>query len=71
MPIIIAPQNRKLKILRVATDEKTKKRLESLGIVVNGELSVISNSGGSVVCQVKDAKIALDRDISTKIFVAA
>ena len=70
MPIVIAPLNRSLKIVRVATSDKTKKHLESLGIVVNCEITVISNSGGSVVCQVKNGKIALDSDISTKIFVA-
>ena len=71
MPIVIAPQNRILKIVRIAADEKTKKHLENLGILVNGELTVLSSSGGSVVCQVKDGRIALDRDLSTKIFVAA
>ena len=70
MPIVIAPINCLLKIVRVATNDKIKKHLESLGIVLNGELTVVSNSGGSVVCQVKNGKIALDRDISTKILVA-
>ena len=71
MPIVIAPHNLALKIVRIAADEKTKKHLENLGICVNGELMVLSTSGGSVVCQVKDGRIALDRDLSTKIFVAA
>ena len=70
MPIVIAPINHVLKIVRVATNDKIKKHLESLGIVLNGEITVISNSGGSVVCQIKNGKIALDSDISTKIFVA-
>ena len=71
MPIVIAPQNRVLKIVRIAADDKTKKHLENLGLTVSGELTVLSSSGGSVVIQVKDGRIALDRDISTKIFVAA
>ena len=44
MPIVIAPLNRELKIVRISADEKLKKHLES--------------------------RIALDRDLSTKIFVA-
>ena len=71
MPIVIAPLNRKLKIVRIAADEKVKKHLENLGILVNGEITLLSASGGSVVCVVKEGRIALDRDISTKIFVAA
>ena len=70
MPIILAPINRDLRIVRIATDEKTKKHLENLGINVNGNIMVLSSSGGSVVVKIKDGRIALDRNLSTKIFVA-
>lgn len=70
MPIVLAPKNCALKIVRIAADDKTKKHLESLGITVNGEISVLSSSGGSVVCKIKDGRIALDTELSTKIFVA-
>ena len=70
MPIVIAPTNKALKIVRIVADEKTKKHLESLGITVNGEITVLSTSGGSVVCKIKDGRIALDGELSTKIFVA-
>ena len=70
MPIVIAPFNKQLKIVRISADEKLKKHLESLGITVNGEITVLSQSGGTVVCKIKDGRIALDSDLSTKIFVA-
>lgn len=70
MPLVIAPQNKPLRIVRVLTDEKTKKHLESLGITVNGEVIIMSSSGGTVVCKIKDGRIALDGNLSTKIFVA-
>ncbi len=70
MPIVIAPLNRELRIVRVAADDKLKKHLESLGITLDGSITVLSASGGSVVVKVKDGRIALDRDLSTKIFVA-
>ena len=70
MPIVFAPLNIDLKIVRVLADDKTKKHLESLGITVNGNITVLSSSGGSVVCRIKDGKIALDSNLSTKIFVA-
>ena len=70
MPIVIAPQNKPLRIVRIAADEKTKKHLENLGINVNGNIVVLSASGGSVVVMVKDGRIALDGNLSTKIFVA-
>ena len=68
MPIVLAPQNKELQIIRIAADDKTKKHLESLGITANGNVTVLSSSGGSVVCKIKDGRIALDSNLSTKIF---
>jgi ferrous iron transport protein A len=70
MPIVIAPLDTELKIVRIAADEKLKKHLESLGITVNGNITVLSSEGGTVVCKIKDGRIALDSDLSAKIFVA-
>ena len=70
MPIVIAPLDTELKIVRIAADEKLKKHLESLGITVNGNITVLSSEGGTVVCKIKDGRIALDSDLSSKIFVA-
>lgn len=70
MPLVIAPVNQSLRIVRIAADEKVKKHLESLGITINGEITVLSASGGTVVCKIKDERVALDSNLSTKIFVA-
>ena len=52
MPIVIAPLNTELRIVRISADDKTKKHLENLGITINGEVSVLSKSGGTVVCKI-------------------
>ena len=70
MPIVIAPFNTELKVVRILADEKTKKHLESLGITVSGTLTVLSSGGGSVILKIKDGRIALDKSVATKIFVA-
>lgn len=70
MPVVLAPTSKPLRIVRVAADEKTRKHLESLGITVNEEISVLSSSGGSVVLKIKDGRVALDTNLSSKIFVA-
>lgn len=69
MPIVLAPKNKELQIIRVAADDKTKKHLESLGITANGSITVLSSDGGSVVCKIKDGRIALDSGLSARIFV--
>lgn len=70
MPIVVAPIGKSLTVKRILTDDKTKKHLESLGITIGSTLSIISASGGSVICLVKDGRLALDKNLATKIFVA-
>ncbi len=70
MPIVIAPLDTELTIKKVLVDEKTKKHLESLGLVVGGKLSIISTHGGNVICIVKGVRLALNNDVAKKILVA-
>lgn len=70
MPIVIAPLNQELEIIKILVDEKTKKHLESLGITIHSKITVLSCSAGSVIILVKDGRLALDKNIATKIFVA-
>lgn len=70
MPIALAPINQELKVIKVLADDKTKKHLESLGILVNSSLTVISSVNGGVVVAVKEGRLALDRSIASKILVA-
>lgn len=70
MPLVFAPCNALLRVVRLHVDEKVKRHLENLGICVNSELEVLSVSGGSVIVRIKDGRLALDRDMATRIFVA-
>ena len=73
MPIALAPINEEVTIIRVLADEKNKKHLESLGILVNAKVTVVtvvSSMNGGVIIIVKDGRLALDRSIASKILVA-
>lgn len=70
MPLMLAPPDRAVRIVKIATDEKTKKHLQNLGIAVGAEITVFSSSGGSVICMVNNGKIALDRAVAAHVFVA-
>ena len=70
MPIVIAPTDTELTIVKVLVDEKTKRHLESLGVVANGKITVISSSGGNTICVVKGIRLAFNRETASKILVA-
>ena len=70
MPLMLAPPDRAVRIVKIAADEKTKKHLQNLGIAVGAEITVFSSSGGSVICMVKNGKIVLDRAVAAHVFVA-
>ena len=70
MPIVIAPIDTELTIVKVLADEKTKRHLESLGVVANGKITVISSRGGNTICVVKGIHLAFNRETASKILVA-
>lgn len=70
MPIAVAPVNRPLRVVKILADEKIKKHLENLGITIDSEIIVLSRSGGSIICKVKDGRLALDHDLAMKILIA-
>ena len=70
MPLMLAPVNQAVKIVKVIADDKTKKHLQNLGITIGAEITVFSSQGGSVICMVKSGKLALDRAVASHIFVA-
>jgi len=70
MPIMLAPLNEEVRVIKILADEKTKKHLESLGILVNSKLIVLSSVNGGVVVAIKNGRLALDHEIASKILVA-
>ncbi len=70
MPIMLAPLNEEVRVIRVLADEKLKKHLEDLGILVNSKLTVLSTVNGGVVVAIKNGRLALDHEVASKILVA-
>ena len=70
MPLVFAPLDVILRIVKVNADDKTKKHLESLGIFINSEIKVISSNAGNLIVEAKGVRLALNKDVAMKIFVA-
>ena len=46
-----------------------KKHLENLGFVVGGDVTIINTLGGNVIVSVKEARVAISREMAQKIMV--
>ncbi|MDR1107648.1 MAG: ferrous iron transport protein A [Spirochaetaceae bacterium] len=69
MPLVLARPGEKNSIKRIGGRDDTRKRLETLGFVVGGDVTVVSKINGNMIVTVKDARVALSREMADKILV--
>ena len=56
-------------IRRVSGNEETRRFLENLGFVVGTKIEVLSSLGGNVIVNVKDSRVAINRDMAKHIMI--
>ena len=56
-------------IKKLGGKPEVKKHLENLGFVVGGRVSVIAQMDGNVIVNVKEARVAISREMAQKIMV--
>ena len=69
MPLILANVGEDNIIKKVGGNPEVKKHLENLGFVVGGNVKVISELGGNVIVNVKEARVAVSEEMARKIMV--
>lgn len=67
MPLTMAKQGETVTIRKITGKDEVRQHLAELGFVVDGEVTVVSELGGSLILQVKDSRIALDRSMANRI----
>ena len=69
MPLSMIPEGQPSVIKKIGGKEETRRFLENLGFVVGGTVTVISQIGGNMIVNVKDARVAIGKDVANKIMV--
>ncbi len=69
MPLTMAKTGEVNVIKRVGGREETRRFLENLGFVAGGNVMVISEIGGSMIVNVKESRVAINKDMANKIMV--
>ena len=69
MPLTMAEPGETVTIRRITGKDEIRLHLAELGFVVGGTVTVVSRMGGNLIVQVKDSRIALDRNMANRILV--
>ena len=56
-------------IKRIGGNPETKKRLENLGFVAGGNVTIINEIAGNIIVNVKESRIAISKEMAQKIFI--
>lgn len=69
MPLSMARAGESNVIRKVGGREETRRFLENLGFVVGGVVTVISETGGNIIVNVKESRVAIGKDMANRIMV--
>ena len=69
MPLTLMSPGEDAIIQRNGGKPEVRQHLENLGFVVGGNVSVINTIGGNLIVNVKEARVAISREMAQKIMV--
>ena len=69
MPLTLAAIGERNTIRKVGGSPEVKKHLEDLGFVVGSDVTIINTLGGNVIVSVKEARVAISREMAQKIMI--
>ena len=69
MPLTMAPSGTVTTVKKIHGKDETRRFLESLGFVEGGKVTVVSEMGGNLIVNVKEARVAISREMAQKIMV--
>ena len=69
MPLTLAPVGEESMIRRVGGKAEVLAHLENLGFVPGGFVTVIAAMGGNLIVNVKESRVAISKEMASKIMV--
>lgn len=69
IPLTFADNNSQCIIKKIGGSPEVKKHLEDMGFVTGSTVEVITQSGGNIIVNVKDVRVAISREMAMKIMI--
>lgn len=70
MPLSMAKEGEPYLVKKVGGKDETRRFIENLGFVTGSVVTVVSEIGGNLIVNVKEARIAIGKDMANKIMVS-
>lgn len=68
-PLTMAETGREIQIRKIGGKEETRRFLESLGFVMGGFVTIVSEINGNLIVKVKDSRVAISKEMASKIMI--
>lgn len=69
MPLSFAAAGEEHTIKKIGGKPEVKQHLMDLGFVEGANIRIVSELGGSIITEVKNVRVALNRDMANKIMI--
>lgn len=69
MPLTYADMGSELTILKIGGKPEVRTHLENLGFVVGGNVKIVSSLAGNLIVNVKESRVAISKEMASKIMV--
>ena len=69
MPLTLAREGEVTSIKRVGGKEEVRRHLENMGFVPGTDVTVVTVNNGNVIVNVKEARVAISREMANKIMI--
>lgn len=70
MPLTFSHAGDMMQIVKVRGKDETVRFLEGLGFVSGEKVTVISENGGNLIVRIKGSRVAVSREMASKIMVS-
>ena len=69
MPLTMARPGETVTIRKITGRDEVRQHLAELGVVVNSDVTVVSQLAGNLILLVKDSRVALDKTMANRIMI--
>ena len=69
IPLSMAKPGETVTIRKITGKDEVRQHLAEMGFVVDSQVTVVNALGGSLILQVKDSRVALDRQMANRVMI--